>query len=71
MDTTSMNSKNSETSDPNRLLLNLLIKINSKRSDKYVALPNRSIYYRQKYIKKSYKKINSKYQLWRRMKNLS
>ena len=71
MDTTSMNSKNSETSDPNRLLPNLLIKINSKRSDKYVALPNRSIYYRQKYIKKPYKKINSKYQLWRRMKNLS
>ena len=33
-----MNSKNSETSDPNRLLLNLSEQINSKRGDKYVAL---------------------------------
>ena len=32
-----MNSKNSKTSDPHRLLLNLSGKINLKRSDKYVA----------------------------------
>ena len=33
-----MNSKNSRTLDPHRLLLNLTDKINLKRSDKYVAL---------------------------------
>ena len=35
-----MNSKNSNTSDPQRLLLNLTNKINLKKSDKYVALTN-------------------------------
>ena len=39
-----MNSKNSKTSYPHRLLLNLTVKINLKRSDKYVALSNLSIY---------------------------
>ena len=33
-----MNSENSETSDPHRLLLNLSDKIDLKRIDKYVAL---------------------------------
>ena len=37
MDTIFMNSKNSKTSDPYRLLLYLTDKINLKRSDKYVA----------------------------------
>ena len=37
MDTTFMNSRNSKTSDPHRLLLNLPDKINLK-NDKYVAL---------------------------------
>ena len=45
MDTILMNSENSKTSDPQRLSLNLLDKINLKRSDKYVALSNLSIYY--------------------------
>ena len=45
MDTIFINSKNSKTSDPHRLLLNLSEKINLKRSDKYVALSNLSIYY--------------------------
>ena len=40
-----MNSKNSGTSDPHRLLLSLADKRNLKRSDKYVALSNLSIYY--------------------------
>ena len=35
-----MNSENSKKSDLNRLLLNLLHKINLKRSDKYVNLSN-------------------------------
>ena len=38
MDTIFMNSKNSETSDPHRLLLNLANRMNLKKSDKYVAL---------------------------------
>ena len=40
-----MNSKNGKTSDPHKILLNLTNKINLKRSDKYVALSNLSIYY--------------------------
>ena len=47
-----MNSGNSKTSDPHRLLLNLSDKINLKRSDKYVPLSNVSIYYAAKNIKK-------------------
>ena len=39
-----MNSENSKTSDPHRLLLNLSDKINLKRSDEYVALLDLSIY---------------------------
>ena len=53
MDTIFMNSKNSKTSDPHRLLLNISEKINLKRSDKYVALSNLSIYYTWKNIKES------------------
>ena len=55
MDTTFVNSKNSGTSDPRRLLLNLTDKINLNRSDKYVALSNLSIYYIWKNIKMSCK----------------
>ena len=40
-----MNSKNSRTSDPHRILLNLPDKIDLKRKDKYIALSNLSIYY--------------------------
>ena len=50
-----VNSKNRKTSDPHRFLVNLGGKINLKRSDKYVALSNLSIYYTWKNIKKSYK----------------
>ena len=55
MDTIFMNSKNSRTSYPHRLLLNLTDKINLNRSDKYVPLSNVSIYYTWKIIKNSYK----------------
>ena len=61
MDTILMNSENSKTSDPLRLLLNLLDKINLKRSDKYVALSNLSIYYTWKNITKSCK--NDKFKI--------
>ena len=40
-----MSSKNSETSDPHRILLNLSDKVNLKRNEKCVALANLSIYY--------------------------
>ena len=54
MDTIFTNSKNSKTPDPYGLLLNLTDQINLKRSDKYVALSNLSIYYKCKNMKKSY-----------------
>ena len=61
MDTVFMNSRNSKTSDPYRLLLNLSENINLKRSDKYVALSHLSIYFPLKNIKKSYK--NNKFKI--------
>ena len=45
MNTVFMNSGNNKTPNPHRLLLNLSEKTNSKRSDKYVAVSNRSISY--------------------------
>ena len=51
MDTIFTNSKNSKTSGPHRLLLNLSDKKNLKRSDIYLALSNFSIYYTWKNIK--------------------
>ena len=61
MNTIFMNSKNSEMSDPHRLLLNLTDKIDLRRKDKYIALTNLSIYYAWKSIKKSYK--NNKFKI--------
>ena len=61
MDTRFRNSENSKTSDPHRLLLNLLDEINLKGSDKYIALSNLSIYYAWRNIKKSYK--NNKFKI--------
>ena len=43
MDTAFINSENSNTSNPHRLLINLADKINLKRSDTYVLLSNLSI----------------------------
>ena len=48
-----MNSENSKTSACQTLLVNLSDKINLKRCDKYVAIPNLSINYPGKNIKKS------------------
>ena len=61
MDTIFMNSGNNKTSAPRRLLLNLLYKINFKRSNKYVPLSNLSICHTWKNIKKSYK--NNKFKI--------
>ena len=55
MDTIFMNSENSKTSEPHKLLLNLTDKTNLERSDKYVALSNLGMYYTRKNIKKSFK----------------
>ena len=43
-----MNSKYNKTSDPYRLLINLIDKINLKRSDKYLTLSNLAIYNTQR-----------------------
>ena len=55
-----MNSKNSKTSDPQRLLLNLTGKIDLWRKDKFIALSNLSICYTWKNIRQSYKNNKSK-----------
>ena len=56
-----MNSKNSKTSDPYRLLLNLTYKIDLRRKDKYTALSNLSNCYTWENIKRSYK--NNKFKI--------
>ena len=61
MDTIFMNSEDSKTSEPHRLLLNLANKLNLKRSDKYNALLSFSMYYTWKNIKKSYE--NNKFKI--------
>ena len=45
MDTIFMNSENSKTSDPHRLLLSISDKIDFKWSDTYLYLSNLSMYY--------------------------
>ena len=54
MDTIFVNSKNSKTSYPYRLLLNLADKTNLKRSNKYIALSNLTMHYIWKNIRTSY-----------------
>ena len=56
-----MNYENSKTSDSHRLLLNFSDKINLKRSDKYIALSNFSIFCTWQIIIKSYK--NNKFKI--------
>ena len=52
MNTILMNSKNSKTSDPHRLLLNLKDKIDLRRKDEYITLSIIRTYYTCKNIKK-------------------
>ena len=49
-----MSSKNSKTSDPHRLLLNLIDKLDLRKKDKYIALSNHMIWYIWRNIEKSY-----------------
>ena len=61
MNTIFTNSKNSKTSDPHRLLLNLTNKIVLRRKDIYIALSNVTIYYTWKNMKNSCK--NNKFKI--------
>ena len=69
MNTMFINSKNSETSDPHRLLLNLTDKMDLRRKDEYIPLSNLSIFYTWKSHR--LRIISLKYQLQHRMKNLN
>ena len=66
-----MNSKNSETSDPHRALLDLTDKINLKRSDKFIALSNLSMETWKIKKKNHIRTINLKYHLQNERKNLN
>ena len=59
MHTILMNSENSKTSDPRRLLLNITDKKNLRKKDKYIALSN--LIKSWKNIKKSYQ--NNKFKI--------
>ena len=61
MNTIFINSKNSKTSDPHRLLFNLTDKRDLRRKDKFIALSNLSIYYTCRNFKKSDK--NNKFKI--------
>ena len=61
MDTILMNFKNSKTSSPSRLLLNLSDKIDLQKEVIAMLLSNLIIYYKRKSIKKS--KKNNKFEI--------
>ena len=54
METFFMNSKNSKTSEPNRLKYNLIDKLDLKNPSKNMALGNLRIYYTWKNVKSTY-----------------
>ena len=56
METIFINTKNSKTSEPHKLRLNLTDKLNLKNPNKNMALANLSIYYTWKNIKSAYNK---------------
>ena len=62
METFFMNSKNSETTEPNRFKYDLIDKLDLKNPNKNMALGNLSIYYTWKNVKSTYNKISLKYQ---------
>ena len=61
MDTIFMNSENSETSEPNVLILKLTDKLDLKGGERSIALSNLCIYYTWKNIKSSYN--NNKFKI--------
>ena len=54
MDTIFMNSENSKTSKPHILILKLTDKLDLRRGEKIIALPNLNVYYTWKNINSSY-----------------
>ena len=71
MTTIFMNYKNSKTSDPHRILLNLTDKIDLRRKDKYIALSDLSIHYTLENKKSHLRIINLKYEHQHGTKNLN
>ena len=71
MNTIFVNSRNSKTSDPHKLLLNLTDRIGLKGKDKYITLSNLSIYCTWRNKKKTHGTINLEYQLQHGIKNLN
>ena len=71
MDTKFMSSKNSKTSDPRRLLLNLTDKINLKRSDEMLLYQTLAFTKHGKILKSHTKIIKLKYQFQYGMKILN
>ena len=61
METISMNTENSNTSEPHKFKLDLTDKLKLKNSNKNKALPNLSIYYTCKNIKSEYD--NNKFEI--------
>ena len=60
MNTMVMNSGNSKTSEPQRIILKILDKTNLKRSANSFALSNLRIQYTWKNIKRLYRKVEAK-----------
>ena len=71
MDTIFMNTKNRQTSKPHVLILKFTDKLDLRRGQNRIALPNLNIYYTCKNIKSSYNNNNFKYQHQHGMINLS
>ena len=63
-----MNSRNSKTSDPHRLLLNLSDKMNLKNCKSIFFIISQHLLYTEKYKKSHIRTINLKYQLEHGMK---
>ena len=61
METFFMNTRNSKTSESNKFVYSLTDKLNLKNPNKNMALPNLSIYYTWKNVKKSYN--NNKFKI--------
>ena len=71
MDIVFMNSENSKTFHPHRLILNLTDKIDLRRGEKNIAFSNLSIYHTRIIKKNHTTTINLKYQLQHGMINLN
>ena len=55
-----MNTENSKMNEPHKFVLNLSQKLDSRSSNKHVALQSLSIYYTWRNLRKQYKTITFK-----------